>query len=1593
LYFYPKERSLKKFLKISGRILLSLLALLLIIVIAVQTGLVQNWLAGIATRRLSKQLGTEVHIRNVSISLFDKLNMEGLLIRDRQHDTLLYAGALRVRITDWFFLKDSADLHYIGLEDAVVKMQRKGPTWNYQFVADYFSSPPSPSRKKGGIVLNLQKADLKNVAFLKNDEWSGEKMYAHIGSLLLNADHLGFDQNTFNISELKIDEPYFSITSLKALRPPAPPGPSLPDTGLQLNPSHIHLRLGKLSISNGVFVDDADGDKPSAHFDGAHLRFSDINAAFSGVTLNNDTLLANIDLATKERSGLDLKKLKARVRVTPQIMEFASMDLQTNKSRIGPYYAMKYKSFNKDFGDFVTNVVIDARFKESQVFSDDIAFFAPGLKPWKKQITLSGNFSGSISNFNMPNFFARAGNTTYLSGNLSMKGLTDINTTHIHFINGSVKTSYSDIAIFAPIVKTVASPNLMALGNIIFRGNFDGTIRDFAAAGTVSSNLGGVTANVSMQLPGHGDATYTGALTLSRFDVGKFLNSSQLGLVDFNGKISGNSFELEKLKTTLEGNISSLDYNGYTYSDITTNGTFQKKYFNGEVKIHDPNLEFNSSVEVDLTHDQPSFNMVGDLVKMNLRPLNFYKDSVGITGLLDANFTGTNIDNFLGSAKFLNARISKNGTDFSFDSLSISSYYKDSVKYLQLAGNDLNATISGKFSILDLPNSITSFLNRYYPSYVSAPLVVPADQQFNIQLTTNYIEPYLQLFDKKMAGLNDISIAGIVDTRKNIFNLDVKLPYVKMGPYTITGADIKGTGNRDSLILNADILDIESSDSVAFPNTKISIKSGNDHSVVSIKTRASNTLNEADLNADVYTSADGLRLHFNPSSFILNNKKWNLEKEGEIVLHKNSVSAQNVKFYQGFQEITVETDNAEQNSANNLLVRMKNVVLGDITSLFFKDPRLDGIATGEIHLHDFYGKFNAEVTLDAEQFRMDNDSIGFVTIKSGYDAETGKIPFSVKSLNPGYHFAADGFYALKDSSGSPLNIVSKLDNTNIAFVNKFLEGTIDNLKGYATGELTVSGKPNFLILTGDVKLRDASMKIDYTQVTYHIDSTDIKFEPDGINFGQMIVHDSLRNTGIIKGKLSEKGFKDMNFDFDMSTSRLLLIDTKPKDNQQFYGKVIGKANVSFKGPATQCKMTVSAEPTDLSQIYIPNTISKETGDADFIVFKQYGTEMEAEDNGDNFNISVDLDIVANNKAQVNVILDELTGDEIKATGNGRLKISAGTTEKPTIRGHYEIENGKYDFNFQSLIRKPFILTPYAGSYIDWTGDPFDADIHITAQYTADNVSINDLISNVPFDINNAGIKTYRGPVYVVADLSGKLAKPDIKFSLDFPQGSPVKGNAFFAEFVNKIEKDDNEMLKQVTYLVLFNSFAPYGEGGGVNTNFTSLGVNTISQMLSRQLNNTVATLLSKITGDKTVHFDVGTSVYSSANLISGTNLNNSLDRQQVNFKFAKSFFNDKLVVSFGGNFDFNIAAAAPTGNFQWLPDLTVEYYITRDKKLRAIAFNKNSLGLGSTGTTLGRINKQGIGLSYQKDFERIFGKKEKPVTVKAPVTPPTTSNP
>lgn len=1568
---------------------------MLFIWLIIQTSFVQTYIVKKVTARLSRDLHTEVRINHVNLTLFNSMNLEGTLIKDLKKDTLLYANQVKVRITDWFFFKDELVVKYLGLEDAYVNMYRTDSVWNYQFLVDYFSpTTPKEKKKKSNLKFNLKRLDFKNISFRNNDEWTGALMQISTSNLQLEANNINIDQNLLDIKQIDLEKPFFSVTTFKGFKPPvvATKQPRA-DTAMYFNKGDMRLKIGRISIKNGTFQNlNTVNRPPYPYFDALNIRFSKINGSLSKVSFIKDTIRANIELATKERSGFDLRRLKTNFRFTPQIMEFSKLELATPRTFLQNYFAFTYKDFAADFANFVSKVTMEARFSHAEIDSDDLAYFAPAAKTWKKRINISGYGKGTVSNLSVKNLFIRAGGNTLISGDLSMAGLPDINKTLIDFQSGYFQTTYRDAVSFIPSIAKIENPSLASLGQVKFKGTFKGTLSDFATTGIFSTNLGGFHTNIVMKLPANAATIYNGHLGTDRFDLGRFLQIKDMGTLSFDGGVKGVGLTLNSLRTSVTGKISQFNYKDYNYKKIDVEGTFQRKQFDGTVKIDDPNIDFVTTVKMDFRNDQPHFNLLADLAHSNFQKLNLYDRQLEISGLFDLNFTGKNIDQFLGSVKVFNANLIQDSVSLNFDSLILQSKFEGRRRLLSLTSNEFEASVEGEYSILDLPNTFQIFLNKYYPAYISKPRNNVKDQQFNFILNTKNIEGYTLLFNKDITGFSNSSISGTINTIDTVFELNADVPAFAVKNYRFVNTTINGRGNLDVLQLNGNIENIWLSDSSGFPNTNISILSKKDLSQVSIKTKANSTLNELNLNADLTTFSDGVKIKFNPSDFVINDKRWILEKEGEISIRKNFVSAENVRFTQNDQHIEVKTTYDEEFNKSNLLVTLQNLNIGDFAPFLTTDPRLEGLASGEVIMRDFFGKFKIDADIKADHFRLDNDSVGVVQIKGNYNSKDGKIGFNVVSSNDLYNFTADGSYDLADTTGIPLLTSIKLNNTKINIVNKFLSSIFTDVQGLATGELHINGNPKKPALLGQLTLTTGSLLVNFTQVVYTVDTATFTFTEDAIDFGKFNIKDKFGNVGQVSGKLYQRQFANIKYDLDLSTKRMLLIDTKASDNSQFYGSAIGKASLKITGPQENMAIKITAEPVDSSHIYIPTNSTRESANAGFIVFKQYGTEMKEAVAESQSNVTVDLELTANSLATIDVILDPVTGDIIKANGNGRLKIHAGTIDNMTINGRYEIQGGSYDFNFQSFIKKPFILRENANSFIEWNGDPFNAKLSVEALYVAENVRLGDLVGSQ----NLSGtIQGYQGDVYVIANITGNLKQPNIHFGLDFPAGSQVKSDETFNQFLTKLERDDNEMLKQVTYLIVFGSFAPYGEGRTIGANFATLGFNTISELISKQVNNLVSNVLYRITGDRSLQFDVSTSVYNSSNLLFNGNVTatNAIDRQKVNFKLGKSLFNNKVMVTFGGDIDFRMGTNTTTsqqlGNLQWLPDLTVEIVLSKDRKIRAIIFSRNNLDISSGAQAVGRRNRQGASISYRKDFERMFsGPKEKPAEKPDTIPPP-----
>lgn len=1573
--------------------LLVLIALILLAWMAVQTTPVQNWLVRQVTKRLSKDLHTTVQIKHVDFALFNKMVLEGTLVKDQQQDTLLYAGAVKVNITDWFFFKDRIELKYIGLEDAVIHLQRQDSIWNYRFLAEYFSGPKDTSAHKNNINLDLKKVEFDNVSFLQRDGWRGEDMQLQFATLAVEAEKLDLQERLVRINTLNLDAPVFSIYNYTgnrpdSLRPKYVEEVIVNDTAhLRWNPGKWDIGINEVILKKGTFKSDRQSDEALvSYFDANHINFSDINGVFKQVAFKQDSITLNMQLNTKERSGLIVKKLNAQVRMHPEAMEFHQLDLQTNRSHLHDYFAMHYNTFD-DMGDFISMVRMEADFTDADLDSDDIAFFAPGMLNWKKKIRISGKIKGPVENLNARKLIVEAGKNTYLNGNISIKGLPDINNTFIDFVANDFRTTWPDAIAIIPQLKNIQQPRIDKLEYLQFKGNFTGFINDFVTYGTIRTNLGTIVSDLNMKFPAKGAPTYSGKLRTDSFNLGQFVDVAQIGKISFNGGIYGLGMKANSLNAKLDGVIKSLEVRGYTYQNITVKGTVAKRLFNGELTSDDPNLQFQLNGLVDLSKDIPQFNFDANIVKADLKNIKLLKDSVEVTGKFRFNFSGDNIDNFLGTARVYEASVFKKGKRISFDSLNIESKTLGTNKVITVLSNEFDAALVGQFSIRDLPSSFRTFLHKYYPSYIGEGRVMQHDENFSFVITTKKVDEYLDFFDKNLNGFNYSTVTGRINTKENMLDLNVEVPQFSYKNIAFYNVALKGTGNLDSLSLENSIADVYINDSLHFPGSTINIHSANDISDITLKTSASQTLNSASVVARVQTMPKGVRIVFNESHFDVNGKNWVIDKNGELVLSEELVTADGVKIYSGDQEILVTTQPSDIGNTNDIKIDLKKINIGDFAPYITKSVRLEGLLNATVDVMNPFGKIQVDMNGEADQFRLDNDSLGKIQLNANYNQRSGAVNFAAVSNNKDYVFDMKGVYNLLDSANNttPLDITGNFQDTKINVLEKYLSGVFKNISGLATGQLRITGPTDNLKYLGKVQLRDGALRVNFTNVLYKIPAATFDFREDHINFGSFTIRDEFGNTGTVsRGILKHHGFDDLDFDFAINSNKMLVLATDGTGKDPFFGTVFAKVNMTLKDRLEDMKMDIRGEPADSSKLYIRSgSGSKQSGETDYIVWKVYGREMKEVDAFKESNLTVTLDVTANNYVNMYVILDELTGDVIQAVGHGNLKMKAATDGEFSIIGRYDIDRGNYNFNFQSVLRKPFTLRPNVGNYIQWQGDPYSATIKIDAEYKAENVRFSDLGldafslqsgSNSSGGINN-NVRKYRGEVIVVATLKNKLMKPDISFQIELPQGSQLKNDADALAILQRIQNDENELNKQVAFLIVFNSFGPLStsnsQGNLANLAFEGVVLNSISGILSNTLSKQFSNIFQKIFNDKSIKVNVNAQMYSGSNFIDNTNNKLNIDRTNVNLNIGKSFLDERLTFTFGSALDFGLSSqqVQATQNLQFLPDITAEWKVRADGKVVLTFFYRDSYNYASG--VGARQNRSGASISYRHDFDRL----------------------
>ena len=130
-----------------------------------------------------------------------------------------------------------------------------------------------------------------------------------------------------------------------------------------------------------------------------------------------------------------------------------------------------------------------------------------------------------------------------------------------------------------------------------------------------------------------------------------------------------------------------------------------------------------------------------------------------------------------------------------------------------------------------------------------------------------------------------------------------------------------------------------------------------------------------------------------------------------------------------------------------------------------------------------------------------------------------------------------------------LDLVAKLDDFDLGFVQAFVKDIFSNFKGKATGELKIDGTPKDLNYGGDIAMKGFALKLKFSGVDYTFDDTVVTVSNGNLLFNLVGVKDHRTNSkGMISiGRLSLSDLSNIGADLLIRADDLMLLNTEQKD--------------------------------------------------------------------------------------------------------------------------------------------------------------------------------------------------------------------------------------------------------------------------------------------------------------------------------------------------------------------------------------------------------------------------------------------------------------
>lgn len=1324
------------------------------------------------------------------------------------------------------------------------------------------------------------------------------------------------------------------------------------------------IQANSVLIKNGrVSFDILDRPQSDGVFNKSHIGFSEFNANIAIKELSADS--ANISvrgISFRERSGLKLDNLKVRVEADKFHSKLTDFILEMPDTRLSaPLLSAGIGMRGRD-----QTPAINAQITDSYINPSNIKSVIPALSTFDDRMKLNITMNGSTERLTLSKLsLSSSGGEFSLNITGTASGLADnpkaeSMTMKIHgsdALYSWLSRVLGGVGIKIPAIVGNLGPTEITVTG---KGNLDNN--NFL--GSISSkNIGNLSLTGSRK---KGVANISAVASDDGLNLSHLTGNQSLGVAMLKASVSDERFDSSRFHSKVNVDIAELGFKGYTYRNISLTGGFTPDAYDLKAVIADASAQLNGTFRY-----QPATNrLVAELSapSLDLAALNLTsKDSVMVvSGKMNADLRGNSIENVRGRVTIDQISYKSSSGENPLHSIELMSREVLDGKLLTSLSSEFgNVTVIGDYTLGTITRSFTGLLRRSMPSVCrkinnNGSMFRPSSNNFNIYATilgNGKLEEALNL----PVRINELTVLTAS------FNDNSESAYMVLSSPSI---DFKGNFLTDLNLTFSNISDSVSAELtgvLANENGNYRINSAVHGRQDSLKSSISwsddrNGHFEGELSASAlfgpYDAKSGIlrsKIGFEDTWFTVNGVDWHLD-ETAIVSDSGRYDLDRLHLWHDDQFISV-SGSVSSDTTRTLVLRLGSVDIGSLLGMAGNSSLdLAGTVSGEVYGKSITDKPIIYGNIDAGNVKFMGTRFGTVRADGNWNNQQQFVHVTADIDNhEGAVATAMGTFSPKTSN---LDILIKSYNLDLHFLSAFIPATVLKIEqANATADLRLFGSTKDLDISGTAYLDDAWLNVMPNKSRYHIPHDTLVFKPGEMVFDNITIYDENNNSGILELLIRHEHFKNIRLNLALNSPGIQVFSIPYSDSSPVYGKFfVGGTPRLYTGPdityiygscmttnGTYININAGVNNADKYEFLTIRDATKtgelantaETSD-------KSGKGKDNKKRKSAVPISANVNVEITEDAMIYADMNSLTGS---ISGKGDISVKYDQKNGITANGIFNVSHGNCNLSLQKMLNREFEIRN--DSRVVFNGLLANSALDIHTYHEVNSVSMQDL--------DPSAKTTSNVRAQCLMDVVGTISNPQLSFSVDIPQASADE-----RDLLASVTNTEEQRNTQFMYLMAIHRFYTYdyNSGGSASAATPTAMESLLTSTISGQINN----LLSQVINSN--YLSLSSNV-STGYLVSDPTayVNNTFEGI-----LQARLLNNRLL--FNGSFGYMEDNLNNKSGI--IGDFELKWLLLPKIGISLLGYSRNNQRY-YTKTTL---NTQGVGVAYEKDFDRFIRRKD-----------------